>query len=81
MPERDPGFDRFDHLLALFACAELFSRAGFPKGIVNCIHGDEDAVKALAAHPDIVAMAFVGDEPLAVRLARELDWAASCLES
>lgn len=24
---------------------------------------------------------FAGDEPLAVRLARELDWAASCLES
>jgi succinate-semialdehyde dehydrogenase / glutarate-semialdehyde dehydrogenase len=53
---------------ALFACAELFSRAGFPKGIVNCIHGDEDAVKALVAHADVTALAFVGDVALASRI-------------
>jgi succinate-semialdehyde dehydrogenase / glutarate-semialdehyde dehydrogenase len=62
---------------ALFACAELFSRAGFPKGIVNCIHGDEDAVKALVAHEDVAALAFVGDGALASRIGVIAD-AADC---
>jgi acyl-CoA reductase-like NAD-dependent aldehyde dehydrogenase len=53
---------------ALFACAELFSRAGFPQGIVNCIHGDEDVVKALVVHEDVTALVFVGDGALASRI-------------
>jgi acyl-CoA reductase-like NAD-dependent aldehyde dehydrogenase len=53
---------------ALFACAELFSRAGFPPGLVNCVHGDEKAVRALSAHPSLGAVAFCGDGELSRRI-------------
>jgi len=53
---------------ALFACAELFSRAGFPAGLVNCVQGDEQAMLALCAHPAIAALAFVGGESLSRRV-------------
>lgn len=53
---------------ALFACAELFSRAGFPAGLVNCVHGDEAAMRAICAQPSIGALAFVGGESLSCRI-------------
>lgn len=40
--------------------AELTVRAGFQPGVLNVIHGGEDAVNALCEHPDIRAVSFVG---------------------
>lgn len=54
---------------ALFASAELFSRAGFPAGLVNCVHGDEAVMRALCAEPSVAALAFAGDPGLAQRIA------------
>lgn len=53
---------------ALFACAELFSRAGYPPGVVNCVHGDEQAVRALCGNAGVDAVVFTGSETLAVRI-------------
>jgi acyl-CoA reductase-like NAD-dependent aldehyde dehydrogenase len=53
---------------ALFACAELFSRAGFPPGVVNCVHGDEQAVRALCGNAGVGAVVFAGNETLAARI-------------
>ena len=54
---------------ALFAMAELFSRAGFPGGLVNCVHGDEQAMRALCSNSRIAALAFAGGVSLAERIA------------
>lgn len=46
-----------------FSCgrlALLFKEAGLPEGLFNVINGGADAVNALADHPDIKALAFVG---------------------
>jgi malonate-semialdehyde dehydrogenase (acetylating) / methylmalonate-semialdehyde dehydrogenase len=40
--------------------AELALEAGVPAGVLNIIHGGKRAVDALCAHPDIVAVSFVG---------------------
>lgn len=56
---------------ALFAVAEVFSRAGFPGGLVNVLQGDDAAVRALATHPEVVAVACPGDASVA-RLVAEL---------
>lgn len=56
---------------ALFAVGEVFSRAGFPGGMVNILQGDEAAVRALAAHPSITAVACPGEGGVA-RLVGEL---------
>lgn len=56
---------------ALFAVGEIFSRAGFPGGLVNILQGDEAAVRALAAHPAVTAVACPGDAGVA-RLVAEL---------
>lgn len=53
---------------ALFALAELFTRAGFPAGLVNCVHGDEAAMRALAGSAQIGALAFAGSAALAERV-------------
>ncbi len=42
--------------------AELMHEAGLPPGVLNTVHGfGEDAGKALTEHPDIKAIAFVGE--------------------
>jgi 5-carboxymethyl-2-hydroxymuconic-semialdehyde dehydrogenase len=42
--------------------AEIAEEAGLPKGVWNTVHGfGEDAGKALTEHPDIRAIAFVGE--------------------
>lgn len=48
---------------ALLAVAELFSRAGFPGGVVNLVQGDEAAVRALAVHPQVAGLACLADPP------------------
>src|SRR5699024_7314813 len=40
--------------------AELAMEAGVPKGVLNVIHGGEDAVNAICDHPLIKAVSFVG---------------------
>ncbi len=45
--------------------ADLFVEAGFPKGVLQVIHGDKRQVDALLAHPDIKAVSFVGSVPVA----------------
>jgi len=44
---------------------ELIEKAGFPKGVVNMVHGGKEAVNALCSHPDICGISFVGSTPVA----------------
>jgi malonate-semialdehyde dehydrogenase (acetylating)/methylmalonate-semialdehyde dehydrogenase len=39
---------------------ELALQAGIPPGVLNVVHGGEDAVNAICDHPDIKAVSFVG---------------------
>src|SRR5436190_22050668 len=45
--ERDPSVP--------MQLAELLIEAGLPKGVLNVVNGDKEAVDALLAHPDITA--------------------------
>ena len=58
--ERDPG--------PSLRLAELLAEAGLPAGVFNVVHGDREAVEALAAHPDVPALSFVGSTPVAAQL-------------
>jgi len=44
---------------------ELLEEAGFPKGVVNMLHGSKEAVDAILDHPAIRAISFVGSTPVA----------------
>ncbi len=55
--ERDPGVP--------MRIAELFLEAGLPKGVLNVINGDKEAVDALLDDPDVKAIGFVGSTPIA----------------
>jgi malonate-semialdehyde dehydrogenase (acetylating)/methylmalonate-semialdehyde dehydrogenase len=44
---------------------ELLDRAGFPKGVVQLVHGAKETVDALLDHPTIRAVSFVGSTPVA----------------
>ena len=44
---------------------ELLLEAGAPKGVLNVLHGDAEAVNGLLVHPDIQAISFVGSTPIA----------------
>ncbi|NML32373.1 CoA-acylating methylmalonate-semialdehyde dehydrogenase [Paraburkholderia antibiotica] len=55
--ERDPSSTLF--------IAGLFQRAGLPKGVLNVVNGDKEAVDGLIAHPDVKALSFVGSTPIA----------------
>jgi malonate-semialdehyde dehydrogenase (acetylating) / methylmalonate-semialdehyde dehydrogenase len=45
--------------------AELMLEAGAPKGVLNVINGDKEAVDAILADPRIAAVSFVGSTPIA----------------
>jgi malonate-semialdehyde dehydrogenase (acetylating)/methylmalonate-semialdehyde dehydrogenase len=45
--------------------ADLFAKAGLPKGVFNVVQGDKIAVDALIQHPDVKAISFVGSTPIA----------------
>jgi malonate-semialdehyde dehydrogenase (acetylating)/methylmalonate-semialdehyde dehydrogenase len=45
--------------------AELLIEAGAPRGVLNVLHGDAEAVNALLVHPSIQAISFVGSTPIA----------------
>src|SRR5712692_7787413 len=55
--EKDPS--------ASMIAYELFKEAGFPKGVLNIVHGDKEVVDAILSHPDIRAVSFVGSTPIA----------------
>ena len=40
--------------------AKIFQNCGFPKGLLNIIHGGKTQVNTLLEHPDIKAVSFVG---------------------
>jgi malonate-semialdehyde dehydrogenase (acetylating) / methylmalonate-semialdehyde dehydrogenase len=44
---------------------ELIEKAGFPKGVMNMVHGAKETVDAICTHPDIVGVSFVGSTPVA----------------
>jgi malonate-semialdehyde dehydrogenase (acetylating) / methylmalonate-semialdehyde dehydrogenase len=46
----------------LTACrlAELCAAAGYPAGVISVVHGDASTSLALAEHPDVRALGFVG---------------------
>ncbi len=50
--ERDPSSTLF--------IAQLLHEAGLPKGILNVVHGDKEAVDALIEAPEVKALSFVG---------------------
>ncbi|AQZ32410.1 methylmalonate-semialdehyde dehydrogenase (acylating) [Pseudomonas sp. LPH1] len=55
--ERDPSSTLF--------IAELLNQAGLPKGVLNVVNGDKDAVDALIEAPEVKALSFVGSTPIA----------------
>ncbi|CAM1505927.1 Fc.00g115640.m01.CDS01 [Cosmosporella sp. VM-42] len=50
--ERDPG--------AAMVLVELAEKAGFPKGVINVVHGAHDTVNFLLDAPEVKAISFVG---------------------
>ncbi len=50
--------------------AELFDEAGFPKGLLQVIHGDKEQVDQILNHPDIKAISFVGSAPVGQHIYR-----------
>ncbi|MFJ4344407.1 CoA-acylating methylmalonate-semialdehyde dehydrogenase [Pseudomonas sp. NPDC089401] len=55
--ERDPS--------STLLIAELLHEAGLPKGVLNVVHGDKEAVDALIEAPQVKALSFVGSTPIA----------------
>jgi malonate-semialdehyde dehydrogenase (acetylating)/methylmalonate-semialdehyde dehydrogenase len=45
--------------------AELMMEAGAPKGVLNVVNGDKEAVDAILSDPRIAAVSFVGSTPIA----------------
>lgn len=43
----------------------LFYESGFPKGVLNLVHGGKEVVNRTLNHPDVEAISFVGSEPVA----------------
>jgi malonate-semialdehyde dehydrogenase (acetylating)/methylmalonate-semialdehyde dehydrogenase len=58
--ERDPS--------ATLRLAEIFSRAGLPKGAFNVVLGGKSVVDHLVDHPDVAGISFVGSTPVAKAL-------------
>lgn len=55
---------------AALLLADLFYQAGFPEGVLNVVHGDQEAVGHLLEHPAIDAVSFVGSTPVARHIHR-----------
>lgn len=55
--ERDPSVP--------LMLAELMEEAGLPKGIIQVVNGDKEAVDAIIQHPVIQSIGFVGSTPIA----------------
>ncbi|HEX7235380.1 MAG TPA: aldehyde dehydrogenase family protein, partial [Gammaproteobacteria bacterium] len=61
--ERDPS--------ASLKLAQLLEEAGLPKGVLNVVQGDKEAVDALLRHPDVAAVSLVGSTSVAERIYSE----------
>ncbi len=55
--ERDPSVP--------LMLAELMEEAGAPKGVLQVVNGDKEAVDAILHHPEIESVGFVGSTPIA----------------
>lgn len=44
---------------------DLIQKAGFPKGVINMVHGGVEAVNAICDHKDIKGISFVGSTAIA----------------
>ncbi|MCO4792417.1 MAG: CoA-acylating methylmalonate-semialdehyde dehydrogenase [Bacteriovoracaceae bacterium] len=44
---------------------ELINECGFPKGVINMVHGGKDVVNGLCDHADVEGVNFVGSTPIA----------------
>ena len=55
--ERDPSVPMM--------LAALMEEAGLPKGVLQVVNGDKEAVDAILEHPDIGGVGFVGSTPIA----------------
>ena len=51
--------------LAAVRMVELLVEAGLPAGVLNLVHGRQEAVDALLTHPVVQAVSFVGSSPVA----------------
>ncbi len=51
--------------LSMNRIAELVCEAGFPKGVINIVHGAKEISESLIEHPDIAGVSFVGSTPIA----------------
>src|SRR5262249_34872517 len=51
--------------LSALRLGELLLQAGLPPGVFNIIHGDQECVSALLAHPQVAAISFVGSTAVA----------------
>ena len=51
--------------LSMSFCFGLMDKAGFPKGVVNMVHGAKEAVDAILDNPDVRAISFVGSTAIA----------------
>jgi malonate-semialdehyde dehydrogenase (acetylating)/methylmalonate-semialdehyde dehydrogenase len=61
--ERDPSTS--------LLLAQLLEEAGLPKGVLNVVQGDQQAVAALLRHPDVAAVSFVGSTSVAEHIYSE----------
>ena len=53
------------------AVFQLIDQVGFPRGVMNLVHGGKDVVNAILQHPGIAAVSFVGSTPVAKHVYRE----------
>jgi malonate-semialdehyde dehydrogenase (acetylating)/methylmalonate-semialdehyde dehydrogenase len=51
--------------VTLARIVSLLEEAGFPKGVVNLVHGGKAAVDAILEHPEVRAISFVGSSGVA----------------
>ncbi|WP_069813209.1 CoA-acylating methylmalonate-semialdehyde dehydrogenase [Streptomyces sp. TP-A0874] len=58
--ERDPSVP--------LRLAELFLEAGLPRGVLNVVNGDREAVETLIEDPRVGALGFVGSTPIAAHI-------------
>lgn len=51
--------------LTMVKVFELIDQIGLPAGVINLVHGAQDAAAAIVDHPTIRAISFVGSTPIA----------------
>lgn len=53
---------------AVSVLAKIITDANFPSGLFNVVHGDSEIANALAVHPKIQGLTFVGSTPVAKKV-------------